>query len=140
MKTHGKRNSKVYAVWTTMLQRCLNPSHISFARYGGAGITVALAWHTFENFYRDMGDPPAGHTLERRKNHLGYSKANCFWATPQDQANNRSNNRRVTFRRRSLTLAQWSREYGLSKNVLLYRLNKGWPTKLAITTPVRSRS
>ena len=33
--------------------------------------------------------PSLLHSIERRKNNLGYSKDNCYWATKEEQSKNR---------------------------------------------------
>jgi hypothetical protein len=60
---HGMWNSPAYKSWTSMLQRCEDPKHKSYQRYGGADVTVCERWHSFENFYADLGARPAGTTL-----------------------------------------------------------------------------
>lgn len=77
-----------------MRARCENPSHESFANYGGRGITVCEQWQTFEGFIYDMGVPPAkGLSIDRKDSNLGYNPENCRWATPEMQGGNRRNNR-----------------------------------------------
>jgi hypothetical protein len=72
-----------------VLQRCTNPNHKSFHRYGARGITVCERWLDYENFIADMGPkPPGRYSLERINNDLGYSPKNCKWATDVEQANN----------------------------------------------------
>lgn len=88
---HGLVASKAYSSWEHMKQRCFNPSFKQFKDYGGDGITVCTEWLVFENFYRDMGDPPQGTTLDRRDNNGDYNKANCRWATRAQQTQNRRN-------------------------------------------------
>src|SRR3954462_4781475 len=43
-RTHGHategQETPTYNSWTAMHQRCANPNHTTFARYGGRGITV----------------------------------------------------------------------------------------------------
>jgi hypothetical protein len=86
---HGynlKRDRKpVYRSWESMICRCTNPTHPQYASYGGRGITVCKRWRNFINFLSDMGDRPAGRTLDRIDNNKGYFPGNCRWATPLQQ-------------------------------------------------------
>lgn len=81
--------SPTYRSWQAMKQRCTNPNHMSYPRYGGVGVTVCKRWMTFDNFLADMGERPDGHTLDRKNGKRGYSKANCRWATNQTQFENK---------------------------------------------------
>ena len=93
--THGqradRRSSPTYSSWLAMIQRCTNPKDKAhWKHYGGRGITICDRWrHSFENFLADMGERPAGLTLDRTNNELGYSPENCRWATYSEQARNR---------------------------------------------------
>lgn len=72
-----------------MNQRCNNPKHSNYEYYGGRGITVCEEWEIFESFYSDMGRKPRGLTLDRIDNDGNYCKANCRWATEEEQKANR---------------------------------------------------
>jgi hypothetical protein len=103
----------VYAIWQAMLNRCRNPRVKNYHRYGGRGIQVCAEWHSFENFLRDMGEPPRGASLERIDNDQDYRKDNCIWADKHAQANNTHTNKFIDYKGRTQTLAQWVRELGL---------------------------
>jgi hypothetical protein len=71
-----------------MHSRCKSNYSPTARVYKDRGITVCGHWATFENFVRDMGERPAGMTLDRKNNDLGYTPKNCQWATPQQQRMN----------------------------------------------------
>jgi hypothetical protein len=88
---HGRKNERslTYRSWEAMKFRCTNLKHIAYPDYGGRGITVCERWMTFENFLEDMGERPAGLTLDRKDNNGNYEPGNCKWSTSKEQANNR---------------------------------------------------
>lgn len=125
-RTHGQANTPVYRVWHSMLQRCNHPNDQNFPDYGGRGIRVCAEWADFERFAADMGPRPLHGMLERADVDGPYSPSNCRWASPLEQANNRRNNRRITFNGVTHTLAEWARLKGLTKGCLRNRLTQGW--------------
>lgn len=135
---HGLRKLPEYSVWVDMHKRCSNTKHKSYHNYGGRGLKVASTWNLFSRFYADMGPrPSASHTLERRKNNLGYSPGNCIWTTRKTQGNNRRGNRLIAAFGRTQTLAQWADETGIKSSTLRNRIESGWSVTDALTQAVR---
>ncbi len=136
---HGKWLTPEFKIWGSMLERCQNPNHQAWARYGGRGITVCAHWrHSFQAFLDDMGERPSQrHTLDRKDNDGPYSPGNCRWATLIEQHRNRSDNHRLTFRGETLCLTEWAQRIGIKKTTLLERIRRGWSIEDALTRPVR---
>lgn len=111
-----------------MKQRCCNPRNKQFADYGGRGIRVCKRWDKFENFLADMGERPSSLSLDRKNNDGNYSKRNCRWATPTEQANNSRQVRLLTHEGETKRLTDWAQEYGLAVPTLSNRISRrGWP-------------
>ena len=88
-KTHGMSRTRIYRTWQGMHERCYNSKRANHKNYGGRGVAVCERWHTFENFYADMGDKPSPkHSLDRINNDGDYCLDNCKWSTPQEQIRN----------------------------------------------------
>jgi hypothetical protein len=116
-----------------MRDRCTNPRHHAYALYGGRGIAVCARWESFENFLADMGERPAGTSLDRYPNKDGnYEPGNCRWATDVEQANNTRANRLLTLGSETMPLRAWARRLGIAENTLWARLKKGWPMEKAL--------
>jgi hypothetical protein len=111
-KTHGMTDSVEYRTWQDMKNRCLNPKHRSYKRYGGRGITVGERWlNSFENFYADIGPrPEGGHmSLGRVDNDGYYTPSNCRWETPTQQIRNRGNTVKIESQQfGTRTLTEWT--------------------------------
>lgn len=88
---HGCYETPEYRAWQAMNRRCYTKTRRDYEKYGGRGITVCDRWrNSFINFHDDMGDRPSEtHSIDRINNDLGYSPANCRWATKQQQVLNR---------------------------------------------------
>ena len=87
---HGMARTKLYHVWNSMIQRCHNPKTKRYDCYGGRGIIVCDRWrHSFADFFADMGECPAGLTIERLNNDGNYEPSNCVWASRHQQARNK---------------------------------------------------
>jgi len=109
-RKHGMYGTREHRIWRAMIERCSSAN----PRYGGRGIEVCDRWlESFESFFEDMGQCPAGYSIDRIDTHGNYEPANCRWASDKEQQNNRSNNRLIEIEGRTQTLAQWADEYGI---------------------------
>jgi hypothetical protein len=156
--THGEsrkfRASKLYHCYTNMIRRCYDEKTPMYIRYGARGIRVCERWRNDRTaFFDDMGQPPSkGHSIDRIDNSGGYwcrklecaecgsagRKPNCRWAEPALQAANKQNNRMFTHGGRTLCMAEWARESGISYKVLQQRIDSyKWSFDRAISEPIR---
>lgn len=135
---HGMCNTPEYKVWNAMIQRCTNPKHQEWKNYGGRGITFCERWKKFQNFIADMGRrPSAKHTLDREKNHLGYSPDNCRWVTMTVQNRNTRKTKTLTIDGVTRPLVEWSEISGAGVPAIEYRLARGMAPKEAVFRPVK---
>ncbi len=86
---HGMHNHCLYKTWFNMISRCTNKNDNAYKNYGGRGISVCERWMDIKNFIEDMGERPAGFSIDRIENDLGYSPENCKWSSDKEQARNR---------------------------------------------------
>lgn len=136
---HGKTNTRLYNIWKGMRNRCNNTNEYAYKYYGERGIKVCTRWDKYSNFYADMSPKYIpGLTIERRDNNNGYSPENCYWATMDEQANNRSNNRIILFDGKQYTLSQASKVFNISRRVIESRLDRyRWSVEKTLTTPAK---
>ena len=136
--------------WHAMMRRCYDPKCNGYERYGAKGVEVCERWKTFKNFLEDMGERPTGKTLDRIDNTKGYEPGNCRWATADEQQSNRRPNPSRKGRAlnglklraadgRELTVLQWARELGMSRDGIYGRLKRGWTIEECLRSPNRGQ-
>lgn len=105
-------------------------------------IQLCEEWKDFDNFYKDMFASYCKHcekhgekntTIERTNRSLGYCKSNCIWADWVTQNNNRKTSRYLTFKGETLSLSEWSRKLGISRQSLWKRLDRNWSLEKALS-------
>lgn len=140
---HGHSRSGEYKSWMGMRERCYNPKARGYADYGGRGIAMCAEWiNDFEKFRTDMGPKPGPeYSIERSNNDLGYSRANCVWATRKQQQGNRRNSRLLTHDGRTQCMGAWATEVGLAHSTLKMRIDvMGWDIAKSLSQPSRKRT
>lgn len=95
---HASRGklSPTYMSWDAMWKRTRQPNRDNHKVYFDRGIKVCSRWKKFSYFLADMGERPAGKTLDRIDGNGNYEPSNCRWATPTEQIRN-SAATRLTF-------------------------------------------
>ena len=123
-RTHSMSSTLTYRSWQAMKERCYNSKARYYSYYGGRGISVCDSWKdSFENFYNDMGGRPSmKYTLDREDNEGNYYSDNCRWVTKSVQANNKRNNRSLTYKGATMNLGQWAKKLNIDRTTLRDRL------------------
>lgn len=138
-RIHGDSRTKLYHVWASMKDRCVNPNGKYYKHYGGKGISVCDEWKNeylsfkkwaIENGYKD------GLTIDRIDVNGNYEPSNCRLITHREQQYNTTRNRRYTFQGETLTVTEWANRTGIKRTTLNARLNHGWDIDRALTEPI----
>lgn len=130
---HGMCNTPTWKSWQTMIRRCRGGNDKA-KWYADRGIKVCERWKTFENFYADMGERPAGMSLDRIDNNGGYEPGNCRWATRVEQGGNKRNNVIWELNGKRQCAARWAKELGINRTTLQKRLKAGWPMEKVLSS------
>ena len=91
---------RFFRIWKGMINRCTNPTDLSYPRYGGVGITTEYDDDNkgYIGFFNDLHESYLQHvaeygeentTLDRINNFEGYFLNNLRWATHKEQCMNR---------------------------------------------------
>jgi len=139
-KTHGKRGTDMYRIWTHIKTRCFNKNSPRYHQYGGRGITMCERWNSFELFALDIGDRPSKkHSLDRINNDGNYEPGNIRWATAKEQNRNRRCSKRISARGETKTVGEWAEVSPVRYVDIQNRLRRGWSAENAIFTPLKRR-
>ena len=138
----GGKATREYTTWISLRRRCYDEKRRDYVHYGARGIYVCDRWRDdFGAFLADMGEKPPGMSIERIDNDGPYSPENCRWATPVEQARNRTSSALITAFGETKTISQWAEERGIHKAALARRLYKQHlDPETALSRPVVRRT
>ena len=122
----GQQRDATYLSFIAMKGRVLNPKNPAYHNYGGRGIKICSAWTEggFVQFLKNMGNRPAGMSLDRIDNNSDYSPENCKWSNEIEQAANRRTSNILLYQGRSQCLSAWSRELNITRHEIYKGLNQ----------------
>lgn len=131
---------RLHNIYMGMWRRCHNPSHQSYADYGGRGIRLCDEWESDESSFIKWAmeqESEKGWHLDRIDNDGGYSPDNCRYVTPTINNRNRRSTLYATAFGETKALGAWMED---SRCVVAYptlraRLRYNWDHEKAITTP-----
>lgn len=123
---------RIYTIYKSMKQRCLNPRSRAYKYYGGRGISICEEWlASFQAFRKwAVGNGyERGLSIDRIDVNGNYEPGNCRWATAEIQARNQRPRRRgiervgkpvvcVETGEDFKSASAASRKYGLSVNTI----------------------
>jgi hypothetical protein len=129
--SHGMTHTHLYKVWNNMKQKCYNPKNDNFQYYGGKGIVVCEEWENFENFkqWSEENGYKKGLVLHRKKSDYDYEPLNCEWISKDEHLAKRGKTGEVltaVINGVEKTLTELSKETGISREALKYRLLRGY--------------
>jgi hypothetical protein len=137
---HGKSNTKEYRAWMAAKNRCYNENDHNYNDWGGRGIKMYDGWvNDFQAFFDYIGKAPSKkHSLDRYPNNDSghYEPGNVRWATTKQQANNKRDNRIISYNGLSKTIREWSEETGMPYAVIQGRDNRGWEAHDIFNKPI----
>lgn len=86
------QEKSLYNSWQNMKQRCTNPNHPKYKRYGGRGIRVCEEWLDIVGFmqWAEKSGWQEGLTIDRIDNNGDYCPNNCRWVSKEDNSRRKS--------------------------------------------------
>lgn len=129
MTTHGKSNTRLFGIYTGMIQRCYKPKCTIYKHYGERGIRVCDEWlseNGFEKFYEwaMFNGYSDDLTIDRIDVNGNYSPENCRWITNLEQQSNKRNTRKFVLNGETLTLKELSEKTGITIPALISRIDR----------------
>ncbi len=136
---HGETKTRLHKIWTSMKQRCHNPTTQGFENYGGRGISVCDEWRNdyleFKNWSLNNGYSDVLE-IDRTDNDRGYAPDNCRWVTKSANCRNTRRNNLVEAFGEIKTISDWAEDKRCAVNhgTLRSRLVRGTNPEDAISS------
>jgi len=124
----GHSRERIYRTWRGMHQRCYNKTHDKYKWYGEKGIVICSEWHDFMAFREwALGSGYTDNlTIDRTNPDGNYCPENCRWVDMKFQANNKTNNRIVTWLNENYTVSQFAEKLHVPYHTVRNQMKLGW--------------
>ena len=138
---HGDsvKHKRLYHIYNGMKERCYSTQSKSYKYYGAKGITICEQWLNDWNSFKEWSlnnGYTDDLTIDRIDVNGIYEPNNCRWVDNKTQANNKTDNKYLTYKGETKTLAEWCDELKLPYHTIKARLNKlGMSVEEAFETP-----
>lgn len=111
-----------------MRQRCNNPNNPNYPNYGGKGVRICDEWNDYQSFrnWAEANGYNDSLSIDRIDPNGSYCPENCRWADDKVQMNNQTRNRKICYKGKTKTMAQWADLFGLSYSAMQHRIERGW--------------
>lgn len=138
LRNSQKENKRLWGIYHGMKKRCLNKNDARYKDYGGRGIKICKEWLlSFDNFadWAKSNGYKDDLTIERIDVNGDYEPGNCKWITLKQQARNKRDTIRVTYRGVKKPLIEWCEELGLDYDTIHDRIfARNWKVEKAFET------
>lgn len=124
---HGKRNTRLYRIWTSMKTRCFNKNNPAYKFYRERGISICEEWiSNFSSFYNWSIENGYNSKLsiDRINNDGNYEPHNCRWVDTKTQNRNKRSNFFIEYNGERKCLSEWSEIYGFDPRLVRHRILK----------------
>ncbi len=126
-KKHGKLNTRLCKIWSSMKTRCFNKNDISYKWYGGRGISICDEWmNDFLSFYDwSMSNGYKDNlTIDRIDVNGNYEPSNCRWVDMKTQNRNKRSNLFIEYDGEYKCLSEWAEIYGFNPKLVRHKILK----------------
>jgi hypothetical protein len=123
----------LYFRWSHMRQSVYYPNHADYCRVGGIGIGIgpefAEFWDYAECIETNLGPMPGPGNiwkLARKDQSKDFTISNMEWSLSKQVGRRLSYAQYITYKRKRLTIREWSEITGINFNTLFSRKERGW--------------
>ena len=142
-RVHGGGHTRLYNIYSNMMNRCYNIKQAEYHNYGGRGVSICKEWRDSFVTFREWAIANGYNdtlTIDRIDVNGNYEPPNCRWITKAEQQFNKTNTRYFEYKGQKKCLAEWAEIFSMNKPTLYNRVyNLGWSIDKALETEVKRR-